>query len=100
MALQIAKKSVRRPTHSLKPTGLPPDRVAQPVDELEQAHGAVEGRVRGRRHHGLARLDACGCGRFRLRDLDARQHAAVTGLGSLGELYLDHPDVADGWPMR
>src|SRR3954468_10212804 len=62
------------------------------ADELHHANRRREGAMRGRRDAILAHRDAADLGNL-LRDFRRRQHAAVTGLGTLADLELDHLDL-------
>jgi hypothetical protein len=75
--------------HSLKPAGLPPDSVRSRSMKCIISTGVAKalcaaGRDAVHAHRHAARRGNLG------RDLGARQHAAVAGLGALAELELDH----------
>jgi hypothetical protein len=91
IALQMAKKSVRRPTHSLKPVGLPPLSVRSRSTNCSRPMGSPNSVCDGGETTVSAGLDQADAGDLR-RHLDSGQHAAVPGLGALRQLQLDHLD--------
>ena len=88
MPLQMDRNSVRAPTQSLKPTGLPPESRRSVAMNAIISHRRAERRVRGWRHHGAALRHAAGRGDLRAH-LGAGQHTAQTGFGALRQLDRD-----------
>ena len=92
MALTVAMNSQGSPTHSLNPTGFPPESFLSSATKCIISSGVEKARWRaGERQSSpighAARL------RDLARHLGRRENAAVTGLGALAELDLDHPDL-------
>jgi hypothetical protein len=94
MALQIANHSQGWPMQSLKPVGLPPESSRSRATNCSSSSGVPK--ALWRRARRSPRPPARRAPRRSRRHLGAGQHAAVAGLGALGELHLDQLDLRVG----
>ena len=94
--LDDAQKLPRVADTEFESRGLAARQFAQPVNELHEFQGCREGRVASWRNAVLANFNATDGGDF-FGHLGRGQHAAMTRLGALAQLHLDHLHLRIRW---
>ncbi len=95
IAFTIPNHSQGWPMASLKPVGLPPERVRSRSTNRSSSMGVENAECRAGEMQSTPSGTWRACGDLR-RHLGARQHAAVARLRSLRELHLDHLHLVRG----